>query len=172
MPFLPSKLFYKYPFHSVMYHARIKPSKLLSLAKHSHSLLSVNLFSFTLSPHKMEAKNVNSTITAPENPKVTTVRHLYEALASGNRKISNIAGDLEWWFHGPQNCHYMMKMLTGKSSPSDYRRHRRRVRNSGGLGGRSSVLGARVDPKRWCNHSVQRIFQHLVDSEGFEEAYC
>ncbi|PIN19707.1 hypothetical protein CDL12_07611 [Handroanthus impetiginosus] len=67
----------------------------------------------------MEAKNVNAT---PENPNTTTVRRLYTALARGNRKISGlIASDLEWWFHGPQNCHHMMKMLTGKSSPTDFK---------------------------------------------------
>ncbi|KAL0450950.1 UNVERIFIED_CONTAM: hypothetical protein Slati_1651400 [Sesamum latifolium] len=52
----------------------------------------------------------------------TTVSTLYQALASGNRNISGlIASDLEWWFHGPQNCHHMMKMLTGESSPSDFK---------------------------------------------------
>ncbi|KAL0338111.1 UNVERIFIED_CONTAM: hypothetical protein Sangu_1333200 [Sesamum angustifolium] len=52
----------------------------------------------------------------------TTVSTLYQALASGNRNISAlIATDLEWWFHGPQNCHHMMKMLTGESSPSDFK---------------------------------------------------
>ncbi|KAG8377093.1 hypothetical protein BUALT_Bualt09G0132500 [Buddleja alternifolia] len=67
-------------------------------------------------------KAINSTLAPPENPNATTVRNLYEALASGDRKISGlIASDLEWWFHGPQNCHHMMKMLTGKSSSSDFK---------------------------------------------------
>lgn len=71
----------------------------------------------------MEAINANSeTAATPENPNADIVRSLYEALATGNRKISNlIASDLEWWFHGPQNCHHMMKTLTGKSSPSDFK---------------------------------------------------
>ncbi|KAL3826179.1 hypothetical protein ACJIZ3_022208 [Penstemon smallii] len=48
------------------------------------------------------------------NPNITTVRNLYTALGSREREISGlIASDLEWWFHGPQNCHHMMKMLTG-----------------------------------------------------------
>ncbi|KAL2250344.1 wound-induced protein 1 [Sesamum indicum] len=52
----------------------------------------------------------------------TTVRTLYQALASGNTNISGlIATDLEWWFHGPHNCQHMMKMLTGQSSPSDFK---------------------------------------------------
>ncbi|KAG6433725.1 hypothetical protein SASPL_105340 [Salvia splendens] len=59
---------------------------------------------------------------SPENPKIGTVRRLYEALAAGNRRISGlIASDLEWWFHGPQNCHYMMKTLTGKFSAADFK---------------------------------------------------
>ncbi|KAH6769327.1 hypothetical protein C2S51_014663 [Perilla frutescens var. frutescens] len=70
----------------------------------------------------MESNKANSATASPENPKVSTVRRLYEALAAGNRRISDlIASDLEWWFHGPQNCHYMMKTLTGKSSPSDFK---------------------------------------------------
>ncbi|KAL1558646.1 wound-induced protein 1-like [Salvia divinorum] len=63
-----------------------------------------------------------SAATSPENPKISMVRCLYEALAAGNRRISHlIASDLEWWFHGPQNCHYMMKTLTGKFMPGDFK---------------------------------------------------
>ncbi|EYU41980.1 hypothetical protein ABFS82_10G008000 [Erythranthe guttata] len=72
----------------------------------------------------MEPATANSAAAAaPENPNVTTVRSLYTALGSGgSRQISGlIASDLEWWFHGPQNCHHMMKMLTGKSSPADFK---------------------------------------------------
>lgn len=65
--------------------------------------------------------NLNST-PKPENPNILTVRSLYEALAGRERKISGlIASDLEWWFHGPQNCHHMMNMLTGKSSAMDFK---------------------------------------------------
>ncbi|CAL1378544.1 unnamed protein product [Linum trigynum] len=28
-----------------------------------------------------------------------------------------IASDLEWWFHGPPGCDYMMRMLTGQLAP-------------------------------------------------------
>ncbi|KAK4432232.1 hypothetical protein Salat_0985300 [Sesamum alatum] len=53
---------------------------------------------------------------------ITTVRRLYQVISSGAGEISGlIAEDLEWWFHGPQNCHHMMKMLTGKSSASDFK---------------------------------------------------
>ncbi|XP_047310770.1 wound-induced protein 1 [Impatiens glandulifera] len=45
----------------------------------------------------------------------STMTSFYKALATGNTQI--VAGlptsDLEWWFHGPQNCHHMMKILTG-----------------------------------------------------------
>ncbi|KAJ9545149.1 hypothetical protein OSB04_024856 [Centaurea solstitialis] len=45
-----------------------------------------------------------------------TVDALYKALAAGNTKIvaGLLAADLEWWFHGPQDCHHMMRMLTGR----------------------------------------------------------
>ncbi|GFP99241.1 wound-induced protein 1 [Phtheirospermum japonicum] len=57
-----------------------------------------------------------------ENPSIATVLSLYDAISSRAREISGlISSELEWWFHGPQNCHHMMKMLTGKSSPSDFR---------------------------------------------------
>ncbi|GAA0164759.1 hypothetical protein Leryth_004139 [Lithospermum erythrorhizon] len=49
---------------------------------------------------------------------VAIVRALYRGLASGDTsKVEGlIASDLEWWFHGPQNCHFMMNKLTlGKS---------------------------------------------------------
>ncbi|KAG8374468.1 hypothetical protein BUALT_Bualt11G0135300 [Buddleja alternifolia] len=69
----------------------------------------------------MESEMTSSTTAATvlENSNITTVRSLYKAISNvndGNRDISGlIATDLEWWFHGPQNCHHMMKMLTGKS---------------------------------------------------------
>nr|XP_043636715.1 wound-induced protein 1-like [Erigeron canadensis] len=51
------------------------------------------------------------------------VATLYEALARGNTK--NVAGilatDLEWWFHGPQNCHHMMRMLTGEAIHTEFK---------------------------------------------------
>ncbi|XP_073147979.1 wound-induced protein 1 [Henckelia pumila] len=72
----------------------------------------------------MEAKNVNPITAASENLNATTVGNVYKALSDGDaaKKISGlVASDLEWWFHGPQNCHHMMKMLTGKCSPSDFK---------------------------------------------------
>ncbi|KAG9134110.1 hypothetical protein Leryth_004800 [Lithospermum erythrorhizon] len=49
------------------------------------------------------------------------VRALYKALASGDKSRLEglIASDLEWWFHGPHNCHFMMKMLTSGNSCGD-----------------------------------------------------
>ncbi|KAI3447839.1 hypothetical protein Pfo_004504 [Paulownia fortunei] len=70
----------------------------------------------------MEAKMINSTTSPPENSSITTVRSLYKVISSGAGEISGlIVSELEWWFHGPQNCHHMMKMLTGKSSPSEFK---------------------------------------------------
>ncbi|KAG9137886.1 hypothetical protein Leryth_021186 [Lithospermum erythrorhizon] len=45
------------------------------------------------------------------------VSTLYKALSNGDKmEGAMIASDLEWWFHGPQDCHYMMKMLTGNKN--------------------------------------------------------
>ncbi|PHU07228.1 hypothetical protein BC332_23717 [Capsicum chinense] len=48
------------------------------------------------------------------------LKTLYKALAFtyGDTKMLTglIADDLKWWFHGPQNCYYMMKLLTGELS--------------------------------------------------------
>ncbi|KAL4557807.1 hypothetical protein LXL04_035999 [Taraxacum kok-saghyz] len=51
-----------------------------------------------------------------------TVNALYKALAVGDTKLlsSILAADLEWWFHGPQNCHHMMKMLTGEAPHTEF----------------------------------------------------
>ncbi|OIT22290.1 PREDICTED: wound-induced protein 1 [Nicotiana attenuata] len=67
--------------------------------------------------------NINS---ETENKNKAIVKTLYKAFActcgDSTKKVlesnicSYIADDLEWWFHGPQNCHYMMKMLTGELS--------------------------------------------------------
>lgn len=72
----------------------------------------------------MEVENINADeyelISETENQNKAMVKTLYEALASGGdaRKAAGIiASDVEWWFHGPQECHHMMNMLTGKSSP-------------------------------------------------------
>ncbi|KAL0344410.1 UNVERIFIED_CONTAM: hypothetical protein Sradi_4272300 [Sesamum radiatum] len=58
----------------------------------------------------------------PENSdSITTVRRLYQVISTGAGEISGlIAEDLEWWFHGPQNCHHMMKMLTAAGT-SDFK---------------------------------------------------
>lgn len=65
----------------------------------------------------------------PQNNNKAIVNALYKALASSNTgKVAGfIASDLEWWFHGPQNCHHMMKMLTGKSSADAFKFHPRSI---------------------------------------------
>ncbi|GLJ38423.1 hypothetical protein SUGI_0782430 [Cryptomeria japonica] len=46
------------------------------------------------------------------------VEQLYVALRNGDVKTvgSVLAADLEWWFHGPPCCDYMMRLLTGAST--------------------------------------------------------
>ncbi|PWA96113.1 Wound-induced protein, Wun1 [Artemisia annua] len=51
-----------------------------------------------------------------------TVNALYKSLEAGDTKMISrlLAPDLEWWFHGPQNCHHMMRMLTGEAPHTEF----------------------------------------------------
>ncbi|KAG9159222.1 hypothetical protein Leryth_023149 [Lithospermum erythrorhizon] len=63
--------------------------------------------------------NINMLFEQEKRYNKATVSALYKALANNGHKMEEevmIASDLEWWFHGPQDCHYMMKMLTGEKS--------------------------------------------------------
>ncbi|XP_031103900.1 wound-induced protein 1-like [Ipomoea triloba] len=64
------------------------------------------------------SSEITETPADDDGDKAAIVRALYAALAAGDSgKVGGIvAGDLEWWFHGPQKCHHMMNMLTGKST--------------------------------------------------------
>ena len=59
----------------------------------------------------------------PEIQNKAMVDTLYKALAHGDTStVANLlASDLEWWFHGPPRCQYMMRMLTGESSHTEFR---------------------------------------------------
>lgn len=48
---------------------------------------------------------------------------LYKSLAGGRTEAAAkfLAGDLEWWFHGPPQCQYMMRVLTGESGHGEFR---------------------------------------------------
>ncbi|KVH88253.1 senescence associated gene 20-like [Cynara cardunculus var. scolymus] len=54
---------------------------------------------------------------------LAAVNALYKALAAGDTKIvaGLLATDLEWWFHGPQHCHHMMRMLTGEAPHTEFK---------------------------------------------------
>lgn len=71
----------------------------------------------------MAEKGVEISVLELQDNNKGIVSGLYKALASGETGIlaSSVGSDLEWWFHGPQDCHYMMKMLTGKSSHKAFR---------------------------------------------------
>ncbi|THG09328.1 wound-induced protein 1-like [Camellia sinensis] len=67
----------------------------------------------------MAAKNAKTQSVLPENQNKMAVSMLYKALASGGdtyRVAGLLATDLEWWFHGPQNCQHMMRVLTNESA--------------------------------------------------------
>ncbi|KAA8517489.1 hypothetical protein F0562_017782 [Nyssa sinensis] len=66
----------------------------------------------------MATEDIASQVMKPENENKATVDALYKALASVEKeKVAGpLASDLEWWFHGPQNCQHMMRLLTGDST--------------------------------------------------------
>ncbi|KAJ0699520.1 putative wound-induced protein Wun1 [Helianthus annuus] len=68
-------------------------------------------------------------VTEPKSQNQAIVHALYKTLASGDTKhVSGIlATDLEWWFHGPLNCHHMMRMLTGEALPTEFKFEPRRI---------------------------------------------
>ncbi|RDY11513.1 Senescence associated protein 20, partial [Mucuna pruriens] len=48
-----------------------------------------------------------------------TVEALYKALLGQGHTDTvgkMVASDLEWWFHGPPQCHHMMRVLTGETA--------------------------------------------------------
>ncbi|XP_052173784.1 wound-induced protein 1 [Diospyros lotus] len=71
----------------------------------------------------MAAGNLELPSSEPESQNMAAVNVLYKALATGDTdKVAGLlAADLEWWFHGPQNCQHMMRVLTGESSGSEFR---------------------------------------------------
>ncbi|KAM7532055.1 hypothetical protein LguiB_035465 [Lonicera macranthoides] len=65
----------------------------------------------------MDTQNIEET----QNKAI--VDALYKALTSGDTKkvAALLASDLEWWFHGPHNCHHMMRILTGESTYTEFK---------------------------------------------------
>ncbi|XP_057487552.1 wound-induced protein 1-like [Actinidia eriantha] len=70
----------------------------------------------------MAGENAKPSSILPENQNKAAVKVLYEALGSGDveRVTGLLATDLEWWFHGPQNCQHMMRVLTGESDQNEF----------------------------------------------------
>ncbi|GLJ38413.1 hypothetical protein SUGI_0782160 [Cryptomeria japonica] len=54
-------------------------------------------------------------ILAEEQKKISMVQQLYVALSCGDsgRVQGNLASEVDWWFHGPPCCQYLMRSLTG-----------------------------------------------------------
>ncbi|CAA0835876.1 Nuclear transport factor 2 (NTF2) family protein [Striga hermonthica] len=96
-----------------------------------------------------------------DNPtaNTATVRSLYDAVSRGGRRTISglVSGELEWWFHGPHNCHHMMKMLTGESSPSsDFKFEPRSI---------VAVDGERVIAEGWEGDHVYWVHVWTVDKQ-------
>lgn len=69
------------------------------------------------------------------------VKMLYKALARGDTETIAmlVAADLEWWYHGPPQCHHMMKILTGESRHTEFKFKPRSI----------MVIGDRVILEGW-----------------------
>ncbi|CAI9097202.1 OLC1v1033575C1 [Oldenlandia corymbosa var. corymbosa] len=94
-------------------------------------------------------KGEEEVMTSQNKKNKAVVDGLYRAISRGDTGAAAgyLASDLEWWFHGPQNCHHMMKMLTGQAS-----------------GGGASF---RFNPR-----SVDAIDDELVIVEGWEGVHA
>ncbi|KAJ4970405.1 hypothetical protein NE237_003504 [Protea cynaroides] len=57
-----------------------------------------------------------------ENRNKAVVEELYGALKSVDTTTVArlVATDLEWWFHGPPRCQYMMRVLTGDCISTEF----------------------------------------------------
>ncbi|CAK9319826.1 unnamed protein product [Citrullus colocynthis] len=68
-------------------------------------------------------KHSEITDSESEQQNRATAEALYKSLAAGRTDgvAKFLAGDLEWWFHGPPHCQYMMRVLTGESSHGEFR---------------------------------------------------
>lgn len=69
-----------------------------------------------------------------------------------------------------ENAHRKILTVGFQVRAAEHRRRRRRLRDRGGVGGRSGVLGACVDSEKWFDHTIQRVFQHLAHRQRFEAA--
>ncbi|KAA0065331.1 hypothetical protein IC582_019948 [Cucumis melo] len=68
-------------------------------------------------------KHTQITLSETEQRNRATAETLYKSLAAGRTHAvaKFLAADLEWWFHGPPHCQYMMRILTGESSHGEFR---------------------------------------------------
>ncbi|KAJ4841576.1 hypothetical protein Tsubulata_031083 [Turnera subulata] len=76
-----------------------------------------------MSPTPLESEKLQGTDRNPETQNKDIVAALYKALATGHTRTVTklLTSDLEWWFHGPPRCQYMMRVLTGDLSHNGFR---------------------------------------------------
>ncbi|ESW18837.1 hypothetical protein PHAVU_006G074700 [Phaseolus vulgaris] len=62
-----------------------------------------------------------------------TVKMVYKAQCDGHTEklVKLVRTELEWWYHGPHHCEYMMRLLTGESTAKGFRFRPRRIRAVG-----------------------------------------
>ncbi|GFY82474.1 nuclear transport factor 2 (NTF2) family protein [Actinidia rufa] len=126
----------------------------------------------------MAGENAEPSSRLPENQNKAAVNALYKALGSGDaeRVVGLLATDLEWWFHGPQNCQHMMRVLTGESDLTEFRFEPRSITTIDdrviveGWEGSPGLLGPCLDLKGWYNHPVQGVLQHVAHRDGVDWA--
>ncbi|KAL6987923.1 hypothetical protein U1Q18_013669 [Sarracenia purpurea var. burkii] len=100
----------------------------------------------------MAAPNADSVESEPETQNMAVVNTLYKALANGETETvaGLLATDLEWWFHGPQNCQHMMRVLTGESAAAEFKFEPRSI---------TAIDGGRVIAEGW--EGAQAYWVHV-----------
>ncbi|KAJ7964277.1 wound-induced protein 1-like [Quillaja saponaria] len=100
------------------------------------------------SPDELKTKNRNR----------KRIKMLYKAFSHGETEIVSklVASDLEWWYHGPPNCQYMMKMLTGEATYTSFKFRPRRMR----------AIGERVIVEGWEGLEIYWVHVWNIKEDG------
>ncbi|KAI3884524.1 hypothetical protein MKW92_028842 [Papaver armeniacum] len=97
-------------------------------------------------------------ISEPELQIRKSVEMLHDLLKHGdNETVAKLlAVDLEWWFHGPPNSQYMMRLLTGESLDLGFKFEPRNV----------TVIGDRVIVEGWEGNEAYWVHVWTVDNQN------
>ncbi|KAL9320106.1 hypothetical protein ACSQ67_011945 [Phaseolus vulgaris] len=86
-----------------------------------------------------------------------TVKMVYKAQCDGHKEklVKLVRTELEWWYHGPHHCEYMMRLLTGESTAKGFRFRPRRIR----------AIGDRVMLREYFNTFITVVLRVSEDGD-------